>query len=207
MVKPTISAAVEGMVDEAVLCRLVEQAGGVSGPVYGKNGKQWLRQKIQGYNSAAFHSPWIVLVDLDHDAECAPPLRQDWLPNPAPGLCFRIAVRAIESWLLGDREHLSAFLGVGVSKIPADPDAVEDPKLAMVNLAQSSRRHDIRADMVPRPGSGREVGPAYSSRLIEFVTTASNSWRPEVAATRSDSLNRCLRCLRKLISSYKGNGR
>jgi len=69
-----VSAAVEGIVDEAVVRKLIVQAGGRPGTVYGKSGKPHLRRQIQGYNNAARHSPWIVLVDLDRDAECAPPL-------------------------------------------------------------------------------------------------------------------------------------
>ena len=42
--------------------------------------------------------------------------------------------------------------------------------------------------MVPRPGSGRLVGPAYASRLIEY---AEAHWRPEVAGQCTDSLRRC----------------
>lgn len=48
-----ISGAVEGLVDEVVLRRLVERAGGVLSPVYGKSGKSRLRQGIAGYNQAA----------------------------------------------------------------------------------------------------------------------------------------------------------
>jgi ribosomal protein L25 (general stress protein Ctc) len=40
---PVIAAAVEGIVDEAVARRLIREAGGIPGPVYGKNGKQHLR--------------------------------------------------------------------------------------------------------------------------------------------------------------------
>jgi hypothetical protein len=97
-----ISGAVEGPVDETVLRRLVEIAGGRLGPVYGKNGKNYLRQKINSYNQAARFSRWVVLVDLDHDAECAPLLRDSWLAKPAPNMYFRISVRAIEAWLLAD---------------------------------------------------------------------------------------------------------
>ncbi|MCL6508155.1 MAG: hypothetical protein K6T59_14155, partial [Bryobacteraceae bacterium] len=87
----TISAAVEGIVDEAVVRRLIAFTGGHPGPVYGKNGKGALRQKINGYNNAARHVPWVVMVDLNSEADCAPRLFQDWLPTPAPQLCFRVA--------------------------------------------------------------------------------------------------------------------
>ncbi|HAM54799.1 MAG TPA: hypothetical protein DCQ64_05075 [Candidatus Rokubacteria bacterium] len=191
-----ICAAVEGIVDEAVVRKLVDRAGGALGEVYGKQGKSSLRQRITGYNNAAQHAPWLVLVDLDSDEDCAPPLRSAWLPQPAPHLCFRVAVREVEACLLADAERLAGFLSVARSSLPPDPERLGDPKATMVNLARASRRRDIREDMVPRPGSGRQVGPAYSSRLIEF---ASADWRPDVAAGRADSLKRAMRCLKRLI--------
>lgn len=65
----------------------------------------------------------------------------------------------------------------------------------MINLARRSRRRDIRADMVPRPESGRSVGPAYASRMIEFVI---QRWRPAQAALYAESLRRAIECLRRL---------
>lgn len=84
-------------------------------------------------------TPWIVLVDLDSDHDCAPPLRAAWLPHPAPQMCFRVAVRAVEAWLMADAERLAAFIGVARRRISADPEREENPKRAMVNLARSSR--------------------------------------------------------------------
>jgi hypothetical protein len=191
-----ITAAVEGDLDEAVLRRLVEYIGATPGPVYGRHGKAHLRQRLAGYNQAARLAPWVVLVDLDHDADCAPPFRSAWLPNPAPNMCFRIAVRMVEAWLLADRDRLSRFLRVPPSQLPLKPEELNDPKSTIVDLARRSRRRDIREDMVPRPGSGRTVGPAYTSRLIEFVAQGPAGWRPDVAAKLSDSLERCLRRLR-----------
>lgn len=71
------------------------------------------------------------------------------------------------------------------------------PKQALVNLARTSRRRAIRDDMVPREGSGRAVGPGYTSRIIEFV---SNHWRPEQAAHVSDSLRRAIARLEILVA-------
>jgi hypothetical protein len=191
-----IFAAVEGIVDEAVVRKLIAHADATPGDVYGKQGKSFLRQRIAGYNNAAQRAPWLVLVDLDSEEDCAPPLRSAWLPQPAPYLCLRVAVREVEAWLLADAERLAGFLNVARSRLPADPERLGDPKAAMIELARASRRRDIREDMVPRPESGRQVGPAYSSRLIEF---ASGDWRPDVAAGRADSLNRTMRCLKRLI--------
>lgn len=196
MVAPVIiTAAVEGITDEAVIRKLILHVGAEPGTVYGKNGKHQLKEKIAGYNNAARNAPWIVLVDLDRETDCAPPLRTGWVPAPARLLCFRGAVRAVEAWLLADADALADFLRVSRKKIPSDPDSLDVPKETMVNLARTSRRKAIRDDMVPREGSGRGVGPAYASRLIEF---ASSTWRPDKAARQSDSLRRALACLRTL---------
>jgi hypothetical protein len=194
-----IHGAVEGMIDEAVLRRLVKEIGATAGTVYGKNGKSFLLERLCAYNQAARFSPWIILIDLDDDDECAPPFRKSCLPNPAPYLCFRVAVREIESWLLADRERLAKCLSIAVSRIPLDPEKLASPKSTMVELARHSRRRDIREDMVPRPGSGRKVGPAYTAQLIEFARDSKRGWRPDVAAEISDSLNRCVRCMLGLI--------
>lgn len=190
-----VSAAVEGMVDEAVVHRLIAYTGGQSGPVYGKNGKHALRTRINGYNNAARHARWLVLVDLDQDANCAPPLLHDWLPAPASLLCFRIAVRQVEAWLMADIERLASYLSVARSRVPREPEGLLNAKTVMVNVARQSRRA-IRQDMVPREGSGRSVGPAYTSRLVEYVET---QWRPEVAAQHAESLRRAIACLERLV--------
>jgi len=196
-----IHGAVEGMTDEAVLRRLVKEIGARAGPVYGKNGKSFLLEKLSAYNQAARFSPWIILIDLDHDDECAPPFRKSCLPNTAPYLCFRVAVREIESWLLADRERLAKFMSVAASRIPLDPEKLDCPKSTMVELARHSRRRGIREDMVPRPESGRKVGPAYTAQLIDFARDSKRGWRPDVAAKASDSLNRCVSCMLRLIRS------
>lgn len=191
-----INAAVEGIVDEAVVKRLIDFVGGDHGRIFGRNGKLHLQNEITGYNNAAQHAPWLVLVDLDHDEECAPFLRGKWLPQPASKMCFRIAVHEVEAWLIADRVRIARFLGVRQSIIPRAPEAIDNPKRAMVELARKSRWRAIREDMAPREGSGREVGPAYSSRMIEFIRKA---WSPEAAVEASDSLRRCVECLRKLV--------
>ncbi|MEK7722283.1 MAG: hypothetical protein AAB359_07830 [Elusimicrobiota bacterium] len=197
-----ISAAVEGLVDEAVAKRLITEVGAIPGTIYGKNGKAALRSRIVGYNKAAAYAPWFILVDLDHE-DCAPNLRRNWLPTLSPHLCFRIAIREIEAWLFADRERLAKFLSLPLDHIAANPEVIANPKEEMVRLAAASRSKKICQDMAPRPESGRSVGPAYTSRLIEFVTTAQaeSCWRPDIAQTHSDSLRRAIACLRRLVES------
>jgi len=195
-----VSAAVEGLVDEAVVQRLIDHVGGVPGPVYGKNGKTALRSRVRGYNNAAQRAPWIVLVDLNGEYDCAPPLRSAWLRDAAPHLCFRVAVREVEAWLLADHESLAHFLRIAAARVPRQPETLDDPKRALVDLARTSRLRAMREDMVPREGSGRSIGPAYPSRVIEFVR---NQWRPDVAARQADSLQRAIACLRRLTGGLQ----
>jgi hypothetical protein len=140
----------------------------------------------------------VVLVDLNASHPCAPALCRDWVPHPSAFMRLRVAVREVEAWLLADAPRLAAFLGVAERRIPLAPEADQDPKQTLVRLAGQSRRRDIRADMVPRHGSGRSVGPAYVSRIIEFVTTVDDIWSPHDAAQRSESLRRCLAALETL---------
>ncbi len=107
-------------------------------------------------------------------------------------------MREVEAWLLADGENLARFLSVAVRYVPGDPESLVKPKEAMVSLGRRSRKGAIRKDMVPRRRSGRAVGPAYTSRLVEFAST---TWRPEIAAERCDSLDRAIRCLRRLVES------
>jgi hypothetical protein len=193
-----VTAAVEGIVDEAVARRLIEHIGAQVGPVYGRRGKDHFRRNLGAYNQAARFVPWLVLMDLNSAAECAPALLPMLLSAPAPMMTFRIAVREVESWLLADRERLAGFLGVSHAGIPLQPEVEIDPKQAVVDIARRSKRRAIRADLVPRPGSGRSQGPGYASRMIEFVLDKKRGWRPEVAAVRADSLRRCLAALGNL---------
>jgi hypothetical protein len=194
-----ISGAVEGPVDEAVLRRLIHVIGATPGPIYGKRGKDRLVQQVTAYSHAARLAPWVVLMDLDRDADCAPILRNRLLPDLAPALCFRIAVRAIEAWLLADRERFAEYFGIVLSKVPPQPEVLTDPKRAVVDLARSSRRKEIRHDLVPRQESGRTVGPAYTSHLLAYIQEGPNGWRPSIAAEGAQSLKRALRCLERLL--------
>src|SRR5215831_7456773 len=123
--------------------------------VYGRKGKRFLLQSINGYNNAARYAPWIVLVDLDRDCDCAPPCAQKWLARPSTQMCFRVAVRAVEAWLLADRERLAQLLGVNAAWLPTNPDYLDDPKRELIDLADmicaSTRRRRCAVPPDRRP--------------------------------------------------------
>ncbi len=196
-----ISAAVEGLIDQAVARRLAKHVGAAAGSVYGRRGKFYIRDNLRAYNNAAQDYPWLVLVDLD-ETDCAPSLRYNWLPRPGEFMCFRVAVREVESWLLADQERIAGFLQVPLSSIPENPEDILDAKEMVVELAAMSNSWEIMEDIVPRPGGHRKTGPAYNSRMIEFVQDARKGWRPDVAAENAESLARCIRCLEQTVKAY-----
>lgn len=197
--KTSLCVAVEGSLDEQVVLRLLQVVGKgeVKPVVYVKHGKTRLLQKINGYNAAAERVPWFVLVDLNSDAPCAPDFVQRVLPRRTRFMCFRVAVRAVEAWLMADRQNLARFLGIPPSRIPLDPEQVEHPKKFLLQLVRRfSRRKGIRQDLLPAPETGASEGPLYVSRMREFVD---QHWDPENARQHAESLDRAIRCLDALL--------
>jgi len=187
-----VSFAVEGIVDQAVVVKLFEASGVVSGTSYVCDGIGNLRQRLDGFNAGARYSPWFVLCDLDRH-ECAPELRSRLFGTAqAAGMEFTVAVRAVEAWLMADRRSFASFLGVGVKRVPRAPEQVANPKHAVVELARDSTRRVIREGFVPSEGSGRRIGPAYTDEVIQYVR---RRWSPNRARAASPSLARAFeRC-------------
>ncbi len=189
---PTVNIAVEGNLDEVVLKKVLISVGIEVGRSYGKRGKNYLKKNVPGYNQAAQYGRWVILVDLNNEAECPPPFISSWLPTRNQNLQLRVAVKAVEAWLLADRSQIALFLGVSEQIIPMQPESEENPKITLMNVARRSRSKTIREDIVPSEGSTARQGPAYTSRLIEFTT---EYWNLKRAATRSESLKRSLNSL------------
>lgn len=192
-----VRCAVEGNLDEAVVRRLIIDCGGHLGKLRGRRGLPYIRKHIRGYNEdARYGGIWFVLVDLDCDG-CAPALVAEMLPEPAAGMCFRVAVHEVEAWLLADRAGFAKWASVPVSRIPDDVEAIAQPKEQLIAIVRKSRRREWRDAIVPRPGSDQREGPAYTSVLTEFVAS---DWDVEAAASVAPSLDRALRCLRAKIA-------
>ena len=190
-----MNCAVEGTLDEAIVRRLLEHSRLNPGTVYGRMGKPQVRLNIASYAQAARHHAWFVLIDLDDEAPCAGELVARWLPDCPPTMAFRVAVREVEAWLLGDRINLARFLSVSRDIIPRDPDDLPDPKSTLLAISRRSRTRALREGLPPRAGSGRSIGPLYVPELSRF---ASDHWDVAAAATVSRSLARCLTALTAL---------
>jgi hypothetical protein len=191
---PFVNLVVEGLVDEVIIRKVLAHIGIACGFVRGRNGKQEILNNLHAYNNAAKTAYWLVVVDLDDEA-CVKEFVTKHLPNPEPQMFFRVAVREIEAWLLADKDSLAKYLTVPVENFPDAPDDEADPKDTLVGIVRKKcRKTDLREDIIPSPTSGKKVGKGYLSRITEFV----ESWRPEIAAERSESLRRCIKALEKL---------
>lgn len=190
-----VTIAAEGDTDFPVARAIIKLAGLAPGKEIDCGGKGKLDERLPGYSAAANGAPWLVLRDLDHDAPCAGELIPRLINAPGRFLCLRVAVRASEAWLLADAERFADFMRISRSRITLEPDKLADPKLEIVNLARGSRKPVIVSDMVPKQGASRKIGPGYEARIIEF---ADERWRPDIARTRSPSLDRCIRALERL---------
>lgn len=186
-----VNLAVEDSLSDAVCRKLLLDSGKTFaiGVTFSQGGYGYLRKTIKGFNRAARGTPFLILTDLDN-GECAPELQREWLNvERHPNLIFRVAVREVESWLLGHRKAFAGFLGIPQKLIPRAVDELNNPKQFLFTLVSKSRKREIRRDLLPRKNSTSKQGPNYNSRLIEFVQ---EYWDPTEASKSSDSLHRAL---------------
>lgn len=191
MTGQAIVAVVEDELSEAVVRRIVAGSGRhfLIDRVINERGNSQIRVGVPKYKSASHVLPHFVLTDLDR-LPCAPELLDTWgVGRLPPRMLFRVAVREVEAWLLADREGIADFLSVAVTKIPAEPEKLDDPKLSLINLARKSRRRRLAQELVPANGSSAPYGPLYNARLTEFVN---GKWDLERARRCSPSLDRAL---------------
>lgn len=186
--------AVEGPSDEPVAEKLLRSVGLKPYRTLTAYGKGNLDRKLPGLNRAAGSMAWLVIRDADRDDSrlCIPDLRSKLLGGDARGgMCFRLAVRATEAWLLADQGAFSDYFGVS-HQLPNKVDQLDDPKKHLIDLCRGSKIRDIREGVPPRPGSGRGVGPEYVAIIRDFGL---GHWTPDRARSRSPSLERALECL------------
>ncbi|MDR1873728.1 MAG: DUF4276 family protein [Synergistaceae bacterium] len=154
------------------------------------NGKSKLQKNFSKYCQIAKREAVLLIVDMDRPSKACPcpvALIEEWTGGNAipPGMFFRIAVREVEAWLLADHEAMRNLLG-GQPKLSSDPDNMEDPKRELLNLLKRVKKY-VRDDVVRVSGSNLFQGVGYNAVLEKWVN---DTWSPERAAQRSESLKR-----------------
>lgn len=167
--------------------------------MHGLKGKAWLDANAPTLIRAGRGHPVLVVRDLNQDG-CVVDLRRKLDDGSGRFARVRIAVRAIEAWILADREAIAAALGVGLTRIPDEPDGLADPKRGLVDVAQASRSLQVRRAVLPRERSGSATGSGYNDFLTAFVRDA---WSPDRAQERSPSLLRARRAIADVTADYR----
>jgi hypothetical protein len=191
-----IHLAVEDSLSEIALRVILEQSGRdfAVGTCFSRYGFGYLKKRINGFNNAAKGTPFFVLTDLDQ-TECPPVLMKKWFSSPRHNnLLFRIAVRAVESWLLAHRSTFASFLGVQEKLIPTNPDKLVDPKSFLVRLSAKSGKRRLRDAIIPASGSTAKIGPDYNGALTSYVQ---DNWKATEAMNYSPSLKRTFDAVRR----------
>jgi len=190
----SVALATEDALSEAVGLRLIRGAGDGIEVVQTlrRGGSGYLKSSLRKFCELARVMPVVLITDLDNE-ECPATLIEEWAKHDAlpKQLTFRVAVRQIESWLLGDAKGVAGFLKVNTSSLPRNPDSLRDAKRHLLQLAQRSPRA-IRDELLAETGAIAAQGLGYNELLSEFVRT---DWDPLAAAERSASLARAQRRL------------
>ncbi len=198
-----IQYLVEGVTDAPVIEQVIRACGGEPNRGLVARGKHKLDPKLRGIQrSCGPHSPWVVLRDLDNDADCGGMLVSKLLPERSSFMELRVAVRQVEAWLLADRLAFASYFAVSTARIPSAPDGCADAKRVVVDVCSTSKKSAIRHDMAPRLGSGRKVGPGYEGMIIAFADSA---WDPRRAALESPSLARALDRIGELVARCRSH--
>lgn len=198
----SLALVVEGDTDLPVARKLAADADLPVWTEIDSGGKGQLDAHYEGYNRAANGSPWLVIRDLDVDATCPGEfvgrLRRG--SPPSPWMCFRLAVREIEAWLLADHVGAAGYFGFRESSVPANPDDEDDPTLTLLDLVRRAGKARLKGAMPRRPGGSAVVGPLYEATIIDFGT---NHWDLGRAARRSPSLRRARQRLGRLAARWR----
>lgn len=190
-----INLVYEGQTDGIVLKSILQYVGIAIKFDRKMDGQAKLLQRISKFNEAAQYDPWLIVIDLDQTAPCAGEYVKQLIPIPSTQLRLRIAVRAIEAWIMADREHFAKYLNIPINNVPDNPDQEPTPKTTLLNLVKRSKKSTLKEDMLPRGSGYFQVGPGYVGRIDDFINHAKFPWRPEIAAQSSNSLRRCLLAL------------
>jgi hypothetical protein len=179
----------EGPTDIAVARRLLVACGGKPGvdllTARAPRGKAALDKRLPGLNAGARYRPTLVLRDLDTDAACAGALVLCLLPDRESGLCLRIAVPAVEAWLMADRAAFARAAGVRVAAVPGAPEQERGLKSALDRMLATS----ADPQMHERFPDGRIEPQLRGLFLSDF---ARDAWDPGRARSNAPSLARAM---------------
>lgn len=195
-----ISIATEDILTEEVMVKILSSVSDVDIPFkLGKKGCGYLKKNIHKFNELSYRHNVLVVFDSDLQTninEFRSSIEKE-IKNKSRSLDIIIPVREIESWILADREGLSAFLNISGDKLCRSPDDLLDPKEKIISLAKLSKNADIRKGIPPKKGAASKVGLSYNTLLTRFVQ---ENWDIDRAKVHSPSLRTALMTINRIVS-------
>ncbi|TAN38781.1 MAG: DUF4276 family protein [Nitrospirae bacterium] len=168
--------------------------------VFRRGGFGYLKKQATAFNNAARNTPFLLLTDLDQNI-CPSALVSSWLNTPKQNhFLLRVAVREVESWLLGDPHGLKLFLRLKKDPLISNPEQILDPKAEMLRMAISSPSRQIREALVWCDKNGRLYqGPDYNGTLGGFVF---KQWAVSRSQKKCQSLDHFFNALQRLEADF-----
>ncbi|GHU95245.1 hypothetical protein FACS1894156_4550 [Bacteroidia bacterium] len=168
-----------------------------------------IKSKIQEFNQLSLSYPVVLLTDLDASF-CAPQLLQQIIPNKNKNFIFNVAVDEGEAWLMADREGFAEYFQIKIDDMPSSLQTKQGGQKALTEmnfkvksswyltheLIEKSRKQELKQQLIPKKGAAK--GPEYNSCILPFIE---NKWDIDRACTNSDSLNRMIVRIKKLVQS------
>jgi len=166
-----------------------------------------IKSKIVEFNKVSETFPVVLLIDLDND-DCAPLLIKKLIKDKNENFIFNIAVDEAEAWLMADREGFASYFKIKIDDMPSAHQTKQGGKKALTEmnfkykssmyltheLIQKSKNSEYIQQLTPKKNAAK--GPEYNSCMLPFIQYA---WNIDAARRNSDSLNRMILKLEKLI--------
>jgi len=166
-----------------------------------------VKSKISEFNKLSETHPVVLLIDLDNN-DCAPQLIKQLVKDKNDDFIFNIAVDEAEAWLMADREGFASYFKIKINDMPSTHQTKQGGRKALTemkfaykssmylthDLINKSKKSEYIQQLTPKKGAAK--GPEYNSCILPFIQ---NSWNIDYARKNSDSLNRMIMRIEKLI--------
>jgi len=170
-----------------------------------------IKSKIFEFNKISETFPVVLLIDLDND-DCAPLLMKKLIKGKNENFIFNIAVDEAEAWLMADIEGFASYFNIKIDDMPSAHQTKQGGKKALTEmnfrykssmyltheLIKKSKNSEYVQQLTPKKNAAK--GPEYNSCILPFIQ---NAWNIDAACQNSDSLNRMILRLEKLIKKQE----
>ena len=168
-----------------------------------------IKSKIPEFNELSKTHPVVLLIDLDND-DCAPQLIEKLVKvEKNDDFIFNIAVDEAEAWLMADREGFASYFKIKTEDMPSAHQTRQGGRKALTEmnftykssmyltheLIKKSKKPEYVAQLTPKKGAVK--GPEYNGCMLPFIQ---NTWDIDKARQNSDSLNRMIMRIERLIN-------